>query len=150
MAFVIHHAAVTGIGKPNAAVRVNDDIIGCVQRLALPFLRKNCNGSIVFMTHDATSGMLAREQATFPVKGVAVCVIRRTTKRAYMAILGKPPMLDIVWNITPEQITAAAVPCWTLGPQHSCVQALDGCVSNLVFRKPFIQHQHVSVGISHW
>ncbi len=66
-----------------------------------------------------------------------------------MTILGQPSMLNIVWNIAPNQITAHAVPGGTFGPQHPCVKTLDGGITELVFGKARIQNNYVAIRITH-
>src|SRR6266446_4111617 len=66
-----------------------------------------------------------------------------------MTILGQPAMLNVVWNIAPNQITAHAVPGGTFGPQHPCVKTLDGGIAKLVPGKARIQYNYVAIRITH-
>src|SRR5882672_10668235 len=65
-----------------------------------------------------------------------------------MTILGQPSMLDVVWNIAPNQVTTHAVPGGTLGPQHPRIKTLDGGIAELVPGKARIQYNYVSIRIT--
>jgi len=148
VSFVIDHAAITWIGKPYATIGVNNQIVRRIEWLALPFIRKGCDCPVVFIAHYSTRTMLTRNLAAFPVKRVAIAIVRWVTEHAYVSIFGKPSMLDVVRNVAPDEVAPNAIPGRTFGPQHSCVQALDSSVAEFVFRETWIQNNDVSIRIA--
>src|SRR5204862_5425170 len=147
--FVIHHAAVAGVGEPNAAVGVDDDIVGRVKRFVLPFVRQDRERAVVFVADDAAIAVLAGELAAFVVEGVAVAVAARVAEHADVAVFVEQAHLAVVGNIAPEDVTADAVPGTTLGPQRATPELLNKSIADLVFSEPLVEHDDVRVGITH-
>src|ERR1043166_5469164 len=57
-------------------------------------------------------------------------------------------MLNIVWDITPNQVLANTIPGGTFSPQHPCVESLNCRIAYLVFSKARIEYHYISIGIS--
>ena len=129
---------------------MNDDVVGRVERFVLPLVSQHGDGTIVLVADDAPVAVFAGKLTPFEVEGVAVAVVGRVAKDAHVAIIRKPPILNVVRNITPNQITADAVPRATLSPQRSSPELLNRCVADLVSGEPLVEHDDVGVGITHW
>ena len=150
VAFVIHEAAVAGIGKPNAAIRMHHCIIRGVELFAAKFVSQNGNLAVVLVTHHTAVTVLAGNLAAFIVKRVSIAVAAGMAKLADMAIFLQPAHLDIVRNIAPQKIFPHTIPRRPLGPEHIGVrvQSANGCIAKFVFCKQRIQHQHIRLGIT--
>src|ERR1700752_224803 len=59
VAFVVHHAAVAGIRKPNPAVRVDHDVIGRIKRFALPFISEHGDATAMLVANNSSRTMFA-------------------------------------------------------------------------------------------
>src|SRR5262249_17464074 len=87
VAFVVSKAAVARIGEPDSSVRMYDYVVWCVERLAHPLVGQNRVAAIALVTNDSPFTVLARKLTPFPVKGVAIAVIRRVAKHADMTVV---------------------------------------------------------------
>jgi hypothetical protein len=65
-----------------------------------------------------------------------------------VTIIVQPATLQIIWDVTPYQVTADAVPGRTLGPEASGIETLDRCVADFVFSKSRTHYDDVRIGIS--
>jgi hypothetical protein len=57
-------------------------------------------------------------------------------------------MLNIVWDITPNQVLTDTIPRGTFSPQHPGVESLNCRVAYLVFSKAWIEYHYIFIGIS--
>src|ERR1044072_781223 len=57
-------------------------------------------------------------------------------------------MLNIVWDITPNQVLTDTIPRGTFSPQHPGVESLNFRVAYLVFSKAWIEYHYIFIGIS--
>src|SRR5262249_13996015 len=138
----------TGIGKPDASVRVHHDVVRSVEWFVLPALCQHGEAAVMLMAHDSARGVFAGNEPPFPVKGVAVAVVRWRTEHAYMSIFLQPASLEIVGNVTPDQIPPHGAPGRTFRPSHSVVKPLDGRVAYLVFAEALIEDHDVPIRIA--
>src|SRR2546426_4022788 len=83
-------------------------------------------------------------------RSIAIRAVRRIAKHADMAIVSEPPMLDVVGNVAPNQITTGTVPSRALGPQRPCVQTLNRCIGDPVFPESLVEYENVAIGIALW
>ena len=104
--FVVHQAAVAGVGKPDAAVRMHDGVVGRVERLALPVIGQHGDGAVVLVADHAAGAVFAGDLAALPVERVAVAVAGRVAKRADVPVFLEPAQLHIVRDVTPDQVAA--------------------------------------------
>ena len=149
VSFVIHHRAVAGVSEPNAAVRMNDDVVGRVERFVLPLVSQHGDGTIVLVADDAPVAVFAGKLAPFEVERVAVAVAAGIAEHADVAVLLEQAHLAVVRNVAPDKVTANAVPGATLSPQRSSPELLNRCVADLVFGEPLVEHDDVGIGIAH-
>ena len=139
MTFVVRQDAVARIGEPDAAVRMDHDVVGGVEGLALPAVRQDGHRSIVFIADHAAGVVLTGQQAALPIERVAVGVVGGLVEYADVAVLLQPAQVPIVGNIAEHQVAPAAVPCGPLGPKQAGVQPLDGRALDPVLVEPFVQ-----------
>jgi len=100
VAFVVPHASVAWIGKPDGSVfRMDNDIIGGVEGFAFPFAGKDRGSAVIFVANDATVAVFAGDLAALEVEGVAVAVAGWMSEEGGAAIIFDPPKLDIVGNV---------------------------------------------------
>jgi hypothetical protein len=95
---------------------MDHDIVGSVQRFALPFIRQHGYCALMFVTDHAAIAVFASNLPSLKIEGVAVAVARRTAEDTHMTILFQPPHLAIIGNVAPEQITTYRVPGRAFGP----------------------------------
>src|ERR1051325_3991244 len=57
-------------------------------------------------------------------------------------------MLNIIWNVTPNQVLTDTIPRRTFSPQHPGVESLNCRVAYLVFSKARIEYHYIFIGIS--
>ena len=147
MAFIGGQNAVTGIGEPDAAVGVDDDVIGGIEGLALPAVRQHRHRAVMFVANHAAGVVLAGKQAALPIKRIAVGVVGGRVEDADVAVLLEPAQVPIVGDIAENQVAPAAVPCGPFGPKQARVQPLDGCALDPVLVEPLVQGDDVRIGI---
>src|SRR6476660_1139845 len=128
---------------------MNNEIVGRVEGFVFPFVGENRHGAAGFVSHNASSSVLARKLSPFPIERVSVAVVGRVAKNANVAIIRDPPVLNIVRNITPNQVTTDAAPGWTFRPHRSGEQPLYGSITDPVFGEPLVQNNYVRIGITH-
>src|SRR3954466_5550969 len=100
--FVIRHAPITGICKPNSAIRMDHDIVRRIQGLSIPGIGEHGKAAVVFPSGHAPRIVLARELASFEIERIPIAVIGRSTKCAYVTVLFQPPHLSVAGYIAPD------------------------------------------------
>src|SRR5205807_9461154 len=83
---LVELSPVRRIGEPVAAVRMRDDVVRGVERLAVVLVRDDRHRAVVLVAHDAPGEVLARELAALEVEGVAVAVVRRSAEHGDAAV----------------------------------------------------------------
>src|SRR5690348_7672090 len=101
MPFVIPHYTITRICEPNSAIWMYNDIIGRIQKLAVPVIRQNSHNTVMFTSDHSPRVVLAGKQPSFKVECVPVGIVRGLVARAYVAVLFQSPHNAIVGNVTP-------------------------------------------------
>src|SRR5262249_44258926 len=145
--FVIATDAVCRVGEPDAAVRMDDDVVRRVQSLALKLFSDDRDGPIRFIANDAAAAMLAGELPSFEVERIAVAVAGRIAEGRNVAILFDPAHLHVVGNVAPYQVATDAVPRRTLGPQGSKMEASDDGVVDDIPPETLVESDNVRIGI---
>ena len=138
--FVIHQGAVAWIGKPDGAIfRVNDRIVGRIQRFAIELFSKGGDGAIVFVTNHFSGGMFAGNLPALIIESVAIRVTDGLAKNTYMIVFVEVTELTIIGDITPEEVVAYAIPGGAFSPKAASCKALDGGVTYFQFIEAFIE-----------
>ena len=145
---VVHHAAVAGVGEPDPPVGMDHDVVGGIERLAVPALGEHGHRPRVLVADHAPVGVLARDLPPLEVERVAVDVAGRVAEDAHVAVLVETPEQDVVGDVAPYQVTPAGAPGRTLRPGHAGVQALDGGVAELVLLEARVERDHVGIRIA--
>ncbi len=74
IAFVVHQAAVAGVGEPDAAVRMNRTVVRRVERFSHELVGEHFPRTIVFVADHAAISMLKADLSALVVECVAVAV----------------------------------------------------------------------------
>src|SRR5690606_18091419 len=115
-----------------AIIGVHDGVVGCVELLAVIFVRQHRYLAVVLVTNDLTCTVLAGDLPAFEIERIAVAVARGIAETAaHMAILLEPAQVLVVGNIAPDTIASDAAPRWPLGPQRAGVEPHDRRVAEL-------------------
>ena len=77
---VIREDPVRRIGKPDRAVRSDNDVVGAVQPLALVVVGDDRQAAVMLGSNNASSTVFTRDQPALAIDGVAVGVVGRLTK----------------------------------------------------------------------
>src|ERR1700719_4581716 len=72
MTFVVAEDAVAGIREPDGAVRRDYHVVGRIELLALEAVDQDRDGAVGFRARDAPCIVLAGDESTFAVAGIAV------------------------------------------------------------------------------
>src|SRR5947209_8034985 len=88
-------------------------------------IRNDGNRAVVLGPCYSAQIVLASEQASLPVAGIAIGVIRGLPEHAHPTGLFIPAHHPVVRDIAPEQVTAIAEPDWPFGPTHAGGDFLD-------------------------
>ena len=135
VALVFAERAVAGIGEPDAAVGVDDGVVGGVEGLAAEAVGQDGGLAVVLVADDAAVAVLAGDLAALAVEGVAIGVAGGAADHADVAVVLEPAELDVVGDVGPDEVLADAVPGRPLGPEHAGVQAPDGELPILILAK---------------
>src|SRR6185503_4970819 len=106
---------------------------------ALKLFGENRNVPVVFVANYTTSAVFARELSPLIIEGVAVAVICRVAKNADVTVFSEEPMLYIVWDVAPNQVTTHTIPGRSFSPGHSGVVSLNCRIADLVLGETWIQ-----------
>ena len=147
VAFVIAEQAENRIGEPDRAVGFHHDVVRRVQPLAVEGIHQHGDRTVIFGSHDAASAMLAGDQPSLAVAGVAVGEIRRLAVDADRAGFLFPFDDALVGNVAAQQIAPVAEPHRTFGPAQSRGQPLHGRELQPVFFKARIERMDRGIGI---
>lgn len=147
-ALVIADAPVAGIGEPDAAIWMNDHIVGSVEGFAIKLLGEDGDGAIAFVADHAPGAVFAGNLSAFAIEGIAVAVVGWISGDADMAVFGQPAELDVIGDIAPDEIAADAAPGGSFGPEGAGVEAFDGRATDFVFGEGRIDDNHVGFGVA--
>ena len=121
--------AVGWIGEKDAAVGMDDGVVGRVEGLALELAGEHGGRAVMLVAHDLAVAVLAGDLPALPVEGVAVTVARRDAEDADGAVILQAAELNVVGNVAPEQEATDTVPGRSLQPQPAGPETLDGRVA---------------------
>ena len=153
VAFVIPHAAVTRISEPNRAIAfVYDGVVRGIERFSVKTRCENGFGPVVFVAHNAPVFVLAGNLATLIVERVAVAVPAGFAEEGHAVIVLDPAHLQVVGNVTKNEVAPDAIPGAAFGPERVGVgvQSLNGRIAEFVFVEPRVQRDKVGVRVTRW
>ena len=122
---VIRLDAVGGIGEPDGVVRFHDDVVRAVEPLALVAIGDGDDRTVELGAADAAPAMLAAEEPSLAIDGVAVGVAGGVAKDADGAAGLVPAELAIVRDIAPDERAPARRPGWSLRPGAALEEPVD-------------------------
>jgi len=116
------------IGSVNqiGTVGLHHDIVRRVQPLAAEAIDQHRDRSVIFGAHHAAAAMLAGDQPTLAVAGIAVGEVRRLAEDADRAGLFLPFQDALVRDVAAQQIAAVAEPHRAFGPAQAGGDAFHG------------------------
>src|SRR5262249_34009625 len=135
--------------EPDRPVRLADQVVGRVQRLALIAIGHHGDGAVVLGPRDAAGIVLTRHQPALAVARVAIGVVRRLAEDAHRAGLLLPLHDPVVRDIAPEQEATVADPHRALGPSEARRETLDRRQRQAVRREARVEHLDGWIGIAH-
>ncbi len=147
-AFVVAHDAVGGVGEPDAAIGMDHDVVGGIERLALELVGDHGDGAIVLIARHAPRAVLAGELPAFEIEGVAVAVAGGVAVDGDVAVLFEAAELAVVGDVAPEEEVALRVPGRPLRPARAGVEAFDGGAADFVFFEAGVEGDDIGVGVA--
>ncbi len=147
VALVIAEQAEHRIGEPDRAVGFHHDVVRGIQPLAVEGVHQDRDRSVIFGPDDAPPAMLAGDQPSLPVAGIAVGEVRGSAKNADAARFLFPLDDALVRNVAAQQIAAVGEPHRPLGPAQSRGQPFHGRKLQPVFFKARVDRVNRGVGI---
>src|SRR5213594_3487988 len=112
---------------------MDNGVIRGVKLFSLPLIGEHSSFPIVLVAHHAAIPVLAGDLAPFPIKGIPVAVSRRVAEYAHMAVVIDPAELDVIGDVTPDQVSSNGAPGRAFRPQRAGVQTLNRRVADFVF-----------------
>src|SRR5260221_3552403 len=116
--------AVGRIGEPDAAIRLDDDIVGRVEPLAAVVVGEHGDAAVRLGAGDAARAVLAGDEAALAVARIAVAVVRGLPEDAHAGTLDE--LHDaVVRDVAPQESIAVGEIDRPFGPQHAAMQLLE-------------------------
>src|SRR5207302_5081660 len=110
MAEVVAAGAGAVVAEPDRAVRLDDDVVGRRQLLALEAVRQHRDRPVIFGAGQPLRIHLAGDQPALAVPRVAVGVIGRLAEHADRAGLLLPFYDAVVRDVAPQEVAPIAEP----------------------------------------
>src|SRR5580704_10632465 len=124
-ALIIAADAVDGIGEPDRTVGSDNRVVRRVQFLAIVLVGDDGDRAVQFGPGDPSAAMLARDQASFPINGVAVRVHRGLAEYAQVTVILRVTQDAIVGNVAEQYVAASGEVNRSLRPAESGCDALN-------------------------
>src|SRR4030088_2691608 len=124
-ALIIAADAVDGIGEPDRTIGSDNRVVRRVQLLAIVFVGDDSDRAVEFGPGDPSAAMLASDQASFPINGVAVRVHRRLAEYAQVTVILREAHDAVVWNVAEQHVAPGWEVDRALGPAESGRDALN-------------------------
>src|SRR6202171_5221512 len=105
-ALIIAADAVGGIGEPDRTIGSDNRVVRRVQLLAIVLVGDDSDRAVVFGSGDPSAAMLASDQASFPINGVAVRVHRRLAEYAQVTVILREAHDAVVGNVAEQHVAA--------------------------------------------
>lgn len=148
MALIIAHNAVARVGEPDAAILMDNDIIGGVQFPALVIVHQDRNPAVILRSRYPPAVMFAGNETAVTIPGITIAVVRRAAKDRHLPRFFQPAQHPVIRNIAPEQKTAVAKPDRPLRPTRPGPQTLQSRAAQHIPLEARIEHLNSRVGIT--
>ena len=125
VALVVGVDAVGGIGEPDGVVGFDDEVVGRVEALAVPFVGEHRDRAVDLGARDAARQMLAGHQPALIVDAVAVGIVGALAKHRDLARGLDEAHLAVVGDVRPDEIAARGEPRRPFRPARARPQPLD-------------------------
>src|SRR5690348_17095592 len=103
-ALINAQASIAGIGEPDVAVWMDDDVIRPVEPFPVELVGQNGDFAGLLVANKTPGLVLASELAALPVERIAIAEIGWFAKYVHMAVFFEPAHLAVVRNVAPDQI----------------------------------------------
>ena len=124
VALVVAEDAEHRVREPHRAVRFHHHIVGRVEALAREVVGQHRDGAVVLGADDAPAAVLAGDEATLAVAGVAVGEVGGLAEHADGTRLLLPLQDAVVGDVAPQQVAPVADPHRPLRPAAAGGEAL--------------------------
>jgi hypothetical protein len=125
VAFVVGVDAVARVGEPDAAVGLDDHVVGRVEAFAVETLGQHLAPAVEADARDAAAAVLTRDQPAFAIDRVSIGVQRRLLEHRDRAVGLVPAQHPVVRDVRPHQVAPGREPGRPFGPAAAGVQLLD-------------------------
>src|SRR4029453_5707831 len=116
------------IAEPDRAIRLHDDVVRRVERLAFDALEAVADDGdrpVMLGAGHPPHAVLAGHQPALPISGVAVGVVRWLAEDADRAGFLLPFEDAVVWDVAPQKRTEFTEPDWAFAPAAAGIEPLD-------------------------
>src|SRR6266566_5182047 len=117
--------AVDGIGEPDRTIGSDNRVVRRVQFLAVELVGDDGDRAVEFGPGDPSAAMFTRDQASFPINGVAVRVHRRLAVYADVTVILREAHDAVVGNVAEQHVAPGREIDWAFGPAEPGCDALD-------------------------
>src|SRR5882757_6746984 len=124
-ALIIAADAVDGIGEPDRTIGSDNRVVRRVQLLAIVFVGDDSDRAVEFGPGDPSAAMLASDQASFPINGVAVRVHRRLAEYAQVTVILREAHDAVVGNVAEQHVAPSREVDRSFGPAEPGCHALN-------------------------
>src|SRR5713226_3416648 len=148
MSLVIAEDAEGRVGEPDRIVRLDDDVVGRVERLAVIAVAQDGDAAVILGAGDAPCVVLAGDEPALAVAGVAGWLVPGPSEDADRASLLLPLHHPVVRDVAPQEIAAVAEPYRPLAPAKAGRQTLDRGEGQAIFGEARIQDLNRRIRVS--
>ena len=100
MSLIIGEDTVSGIRKPDMAVRMDNCVVWGIEAFALKVVYEDGNRSVILSSCDAPRAVFTTDESTLPIAGVPVCIIGGFAIGAYLTRSLLPFQDTVIRNVT--------------------------------------------------
>src|SRR6185437_3653658 len=124
-ALVVAADSVDRVGKPDRTIGSDNDVVGRVQLLAVVLVGDDGDRAVELGPSDPSPAMLASDQSSLSIDGVAVRVHRRLAEYADVTVILRNSHDAVVGNVAEHHVAPCREVARTLGPAESGCDALN-------------------------
>ena len=135
--FVVGKNAVGGVGEPYRVVQPHDNVVGRVQPPVAETIGENGQRPVEFRPGHAASPVLAGDEPTLAVAGIAVDEVGRRPEDGHTAAL-HPSQHPLVGNVAEDQALHVREPDGSLRPAAAPVELLQVRTSDRQPAEPLV------------
>src|SRR5450631_964288 len=118
--------AVGWIGEPDRTIGSDNRVVRRVQLLAIVLVGNDRDRAVEFGSGDPSAAVLARDQASLPVNGIAVRIHRRLAVDAEVTVILREAHDAVVGNVAEQHVASGREVDRPLGPAHPGRDAFNG------------------------